>query len=158
LSVCGPAFPDWNARNSFLDTAEMSAAVAIGYDWLYEWLTDSERATIRQALERKGLEPARDGEAPGAAWARMTHNWARVTRGGPALAALALGDEQPQLAGQILDEAGRTLGSAAAAYAPDGGFAEGLGYWSYATSYFVSYLANLELAFGRKLPVAETAG
>ena len=33
LEVC--AFKDWNPSH-FLDTAEMSHAVGVGYDWLYE--------------------------------------------------------------------------------------------------------------------------
>ena len=34
MKVCGDAFPDWHPYH-FLDTAEMAAAVAIGYDWCY---------------------------------------------------------------------------------------------------------------------------
>lgn len=30
-------FTDWNPKH-FLDVAEMTAALAIGYDWLYDWL------------------------------------------------------------------------------------------------------------------------
>ena len=33
MTVSGPVFPDWNPKE-FLDTAEMTHAVAIGYDWL----------------------------------------------------------------------------------------------------------------------------
>jgi len=43
------AFKDWNPSH-FLDTAEMTAALAIGYDWLFDALPASSRATVRQAI------------------------------------------------------------------------------------------------------------
>ena len=58
LQVC--AFPDWNPSH-FLDTAEMSHAVGIGYDWLYSYLDEPTRATIRRALIEKGLKPGAGG-------------------------------------------------------------------------------------------------
>ena len=51
------SFPDWNPRH-FLDTAEMTHAFAIGYDWLYDVWTPEQRATLRQAMVEKGLKPA----------------------------------------------------------------------------------------------------
>ena len=39
-------FTNWNPRH-FLDTAEMTHAFAIGYDWLYEAWTPAQRATLR---------------------------------------------------------------------------------------------------------------
>ena len=47
-------FPDWNPRH-FLDTAEMTHAFAIGYDWLYDVWTPEQRATLQQAMVEKGL-------------------------------------------------------------------------------------------------------
>lgn len=52
LTVC--AFPDWNPKH-FLDVGEMSMAVSIGYDWLYDTLKEDERAIIRRSLEEKAL-------------------------------------------------------------------------------------------------------
>src|SRR5688500_16538502 len=49
-------FPDWNPAH-FLDTAEMTNALAIGYDWLYDQLTPDERKTVREAIVRLGLKP-----------------------------------------------------------------------------------------------------
>src|SRR5262249_51536617 len=39
-------FGDWDPAH-FLDTAEMTAAMALGYDWLFDALSAPERATIR---------------------------------------------------------------------------------------------------------------
>ena len=55
LAVC--KFETWHP-DLFLDTAEMTHAVAIGYDWFYDRLTADQRATVRQAIVEKGLKPA----------------------------------------------------------------------------------------------------
>ncbi len=52
--LAAASFPTWNP-NHFLDVAEMSTALAIGYDWLFEVLSDKDRETIRTALIEKGL-------------------------------------------------------------------------------------------------------
>jgi len=35
-------FPDWFPKH-FLDTAEMTAALGVGYDWLFDFLSAEER-------------------------------------------------------------------------------------------------------------------
>ena len=64
MSAAG--FKDWNPSH-FLDTAEMSHAFGIGYDWLYHDLSESDRTIIRDALLRRASMPIwRDGKtAPG---------------------------------------------------------------------------------------------
>ncbi len=49
------AFSDWNPSH-FLDVAELTAAMALGYDWLYSDLTADERELFRAAIITKGLE------------------------------------------------------------------------------------------------------
>ena len=51
------AFPDWNPKH-FLDTAEMTHAFAIAYDWLFDVWSPEQRRVIRTAIVEKGLEPA----------------------------------------------------------------------------------------------------
>ena len=49
-------FKDWNPRH-FLDTAEMTHAFAIGYDWLYDVWTPEQRATLRRRWSRRASSP-----------------------------------------------------------------------------------------------------
>jgi hypothetical protein len=49
-------FPDWHPEH-FLDTAELTTALAIGYDWLYDYLSPEDRSAIRRAIVDKGLRP-----------------------------------------------------------------------------------------------------
>lgn len=135
-------FPDWNPRH-FLDTAEMTHAVAIAYDWLYDRWTDSQRAVLREAIVRHGLQPGLDVYRHGKWWARSTHNWNQVCNGGLTVGALAIGDEEPQLAEEILAAAIASVPLAMRSYAPDGAWGEGPGYWGYATSYNVVMLRKL---------------
>ena len=52
--LAAAAFTDWNPSH-FLDVAEMSLALAVGYDWLYHDLDPATRDTLVAALMEKGL-------------------------------------------------------------------------------------------------------
>lgn len=140
-------FPDWNPRH-FLDTAEMTHAFAIAYDWLYEAWTPEQRARLRQAMVEQGLKPALALYRAHSGWTRVRHNWNQVCNGGIGLGALALAENEPELAGEILEAALKSLQLAMAEFAPDGAWKEGPGYWNYATSYNVVFLAGLRTALG----------
>ncbi|HEY7199674.1 MAG TPA: heparinase II/III family protein, partial [Candidatus Dormibacteraeota bacterium] len=155
--MAAAAFSDWNPPH-FLDVAEMSYAFAIGYDWLYDALSADDRATIRRALVEKGLQPAAQEYASRAFWTRANHNWNLVCNGAMAVAALAIGDEEPGIAGTVLAQALASLPIASATYAPDGAWPEGAAYWEYGTLYLVSVLASLTSALGTDFGLSEAAG
>jgi hypothetical protein len=140
-------FPDWNPRH-FLDTAEMTHAFAIGYDWFYDAWTPEQRATLQQAIVEKGFQPALKLYRAQSGWTRARHNWNQVCNGGIGMGALALADVEPQLAGEVLHDAAESIQLAMAEFAPDGAWKEGPGYWNYATSYNVVFLAGLRSALG----------
>ncbi len=153
-------FKDWNPSH-FLDTAEMAHAFAIGYDWLYDVWSPEQREVLRKAMVRHALEPALvvyEGEGRHHKWHVSRHNWNQVCNGGIGLAALAIGDEVPELAGRILDGALKSLPLAMASYAPQGAWFEGPGYWHYATRYTVYFLAGLEKAVGSDLGFSQAQG
>jgi len=151
------AFKDWHPRH-FLDTAEMTHAVAIGYDWLYDVLSRRQRATIRDAIVSKGLRPACVAYRKKTWWTRVSHNWNQVCNGGISIGALAVADEEPQTAAYVLNHAVKLIRNAMAEYAPDGGWGEGPGYWHYATSYNVFFLAALQSALGTDFGLSEMPG
>ena len=53
LAVCD--FSDWNPSH-YLDVGEMTMAVAIGYDWLFDYLKESTRNKIREAIVKKAFD------------------------------------------------------------------------------------------------------
>lgn len=151
------AFPDWNPSH-FLDTAEMSAAMGIGYDWLYGGLSEEDRNTIRTAIIEKGLNPGLKGFRSGAWWSRTDNNWAQVCAGGLTVGALAIADEAPQLAADIVDAARKSMRKPMAMFGPDGACVEGPSYWAYATQYNVYYLAAVQSALGIDFGLMRTPG
>ncbi len=141
------SFKDWNPSH-FLDTAEMTHALAIGYDWLYKDLSQQQRETIRQAIVEKGLREAEKVYRKQQWWSRTRHNWNQVCNGGITIGALAVADQERELAAYIVHQAVQSVQLAMREFAPDGACVEGPGYWNYATSYNVYMLAALESALG----------
>jgi len=128
------AFSDWNPSH-FLDVGEMALAVAIGYDWLYDDLSDEQRARFEQALLDHAINIS--FADPKAWWITSDNNWNQVCHAGLVVAALAIGDRHPALAATVVNRALQNLPLAAKAYAPAGVYAEGPMYWSYGSSYHV---------------------
>lgn len=157
LAISG--FEDWHPSH-FLDTAEMAHAAGIGYDWFYDAMTPAQRKVIRQAIVEKALRLAADGYRGDRVgwWARCSHNWNQVCNGGIGIGALAIAEEEPPLAAFILNRALVSLPRAMCEYGPDGGWAEGPGYWSYATRYTVYFLAAMQSALGSDQGVSQTPG
>jgi hypothetical protein len=147
------AFADWNPLH-FLDVAEMTAALAIGYDWLHEVLSESARTTIREAIVEKGLKTS----LKGGSWVKTENNWNQVCHGGLSLGALAIAEHDPALAESILARAIENLPRAMHEYEPDGVYPEGPSYWQYGTTYNVQLIAALESALGSDFGLASAPG
>ncbi len=155
LTVC--AFPDWNPSH-FLDTAEMSHAVAIGYDWLYGHLSEDTRATIKTALIEKGLKPGIAVYETGKKWTISDFNWNQVCNGGMMIGALAIAETDPEYARTIVPKAVKSLPLALRSYDPDGAWMEGPGYWHYATRYTAYALCALDTALGTDFGLSDSPG
>ena len=147
-------FADWNPSH-FLDTAEMTAALAVGYDWLYDTLPEPTRQKVRQAILDKGLLPSQQGKPW---WVNGWNNWNQVCNGGLSLGALAIAEDAPDTAAEILSRAANSLPHVMKSYAPDGAYPEGPGYWTYGTTYNVFLLAALESAIGTDFGLGEQPG
>ncbi len=154
------AFPDWNPRH-FLDTAEMTHAFGIGYDWLHDFWTPDQRERLRTAIVEKGLRLGVEcyrGNASYRGWTKSRHNWNQVCNGGIGMGALAIAEVDPGLAGEFLHAALASLQLPMREFGPDGAWAEGPGYWNYATRYNVALLAALETALGTDFGLSEIPG
>jgi hypothetical protein len=142
-------FPDWNAQRHFLDVGEMTHAFAIGYDWLYDWLSPAQRQTLRKAITAYAFQPAFNAFRTKAFWVTAKHNWNMVCNGGLAMGALAIGDEEPLADSLLLLALGSLRNSGSIEeFGPDGGWGEGPGYWGYAMQYLSTLLGGLNTALG----------
>mgnify|MGYP005836116787 FL=1 len=153
------AFPNWNPSH-FLDTAEMTHAFAIGYDWLYSYWTPERRAVIATAIVEKGLNQALPLYRKNSSWvSASSNNWNTVCNGGMILGALAVAEEYPVLVEEILAKAVPSAAAILRHFSADaGGWYEGPGYWNYTTSYLVRMLAGLESALGSDFGLGRTPG
>ena len=148
-------FSDWNPSH-FLDVAEMTLGVAIGYDWLYQDLSPASRDIIKEAILKKGIEPSLD--AKNNSWLKVTHNWNQVCNAGMTYGALAIYEDNPELASQVIDRAIGSIKLPMEDYKPDGAYGEGYGYWGYGTSFNVLFLSAIEKAFGSDFGLSNTEG
>lgn len=150
-------FDHWNPEH-FLDVAEMGFAFALAYDWLYDDWTDAQRKAMRDAVVRHAIRPAIAAHRRGTWWTRTKINWNQVCHGGLIAASLAVAEDEPGLAEQMLDLAVEALAAPMSQYNPDGGYEEGPGYWAYGTVYNVIAIASLESGLGKDFGLSESAG
>jgi hypothetical protein len=138
-------FSDWNPSH-FLDVAEMTFGMAIGYDWLHDQLGESSRKEIREAIVKKGVVLPFETRHKG--WVKARNNWGQVCHGGLTAGALAVMEDEPDLAAKTVHNALENVTCSMDAYAPKGSYPEGPGYWSYGTSYNVLLIGALESVLG----------
>ncbi|MES2375006.1 MAG: heparinase II/III family protein [Bacteroidota bacterium] len=140
------SFADWNPTH-YLDVGEMTMAVSIGYDWLYNDLSESTKTLVRDAILNKGINTSLDKSYN--RWLRVINNWNQVCNAGITYGALATYEDHPDLSVQMINRAIGSVDLPMEAYAPDGAYPEGYGYWEYGTSFNVMLISVLETAFGK---------
>jgi hypothetical protein len=149
------SFSDWNPSH-FLDVGEMTMALAIGYDWLYDKLSPETRKTIESAIIEKGLKPSYDKHYN---WfVNAVNNWNQVCNAGVSYGALAIWEKDPELCSSIVNRAIEKIALPMEHYAPDGAYPEGGGYWEYGTSFCVMFLSAIEKAFGTDFGLSQKPG
>lgn len=155
--VCN--YPDWDPKH-YLDTAEMTTAVAITYDWLYTALPASTKKLVKKSIYKNAisrvLQEYKKG-GPGS-WAKRETNWNVVCNTGMVLGALAVAEDYPQEARTILENAARFMPNCLKHFAPDGVCYEGPSYWGYTASYLSLYLKAVTDNGGDKGKIGQLPG
>jgi hypothetical protein len=145
-------WPDWidQAHVKFgnpagLRTGMLSQDVAIGFDWLFPYLSEEERERILEGLDRRGIQPFLTSIEQGAWWSQELSNWYTVIIGGLGIAGMALGDAHPQ-SQELIDLSLGKMKTYLSIYGEDGEFNESVAY-SNATripvTYFLAYYYHL---------------
>ncbi len=158
-------FKDWNPYHH-LDVGEMCNAFGIGYDWIYDYMTEEQRKVLRTAIIEKGFNATMDDyldrerkrsyrwyqDQPG-------DNWKFVCNGGTTVAALAICDEDDVDREFLSDIFGyafeNTYEAVRMMYLDDGSYAEGFTYWNYASDYLGYYVSALKSAAGTDYGLAD---
>lgn len=149
-------FTDWNPSH-FLDVAEMTMGVAIGYDWLYNQLPENSRIVIKEAIVEKGLIPSTKNDNT-TWWLTTDNNWNQVCNAGMTFGALAVQESYPTLTNEIIERAFATIPLSMDVYKPDGVYPEGYGYWGYGTTFNILFLSAVEKALESDRGLSSTPG
>lgn len=144
---------DWNPSH-FLDVAEMTFALAIGYDWLYHDLTKENRTLIKEAIIAKGIERSYGKEFPLTA----KNNWNQVCNSGITAGALAVMEDIPELTLKTINRLLDTMPVSMREYSPNGAYPEGIGYWYYGTVYNAIAIDLFENIFKTDFGLSEIDG
>ena len=153
-TVC--AFKDWN-HSHFLDVGEMAMAVSIGYDWLYDELSEETKANARAALNQHAF--GHTDEEKYCKFYKARNNWNQVCNGGLVAASLATYESNPEIAAKlIMDAVDSNREPLKEMYGPDGNYIEGYSYWDYGTMYQTMMLTALETALGTDFGLSDSEG
>lgn len=156
-------FQDWN-QSHFLDTAEMMAALAIGYDWMYTGLDENTKQIIEENVYNKGLVLAKQaydgtgGTGNSGWWKRVNYNWNTVCNGGVIIASAAFADIYPDLAFELSHQAVNNIKYALEPFAPDGAYDEGSVYAIYSMEYFARAIPTLQITYGTEFGMLNHSG
>ena len=165
------ALPHWNTSH-WLEPAEFIHSFAIAYDWCYNFWTEEQKKTIKDAMIEKGLSHAvreyngyprwykwfkgLDGYSEG-------NNWSFVCNTGILFGALVLYDDTEYTVtysssrktytynwncNDMINNAIRAVMAGILAYDEDGSYEESFAYWRYATENLVMNVSGFENAIG----------
>lgn len=147
----------WNPDH-FLDLAELTAAFAIGFDWLYDYWTPERRSALAWTMVVQGLQPGRNAYTNSADggnyrwWLTTNGNWNCVCNSGLLLGALALGsDDDPTnsiAVSTINDVVTNMHDNCMTAVYPDGTWSETANYWYFGSNAQARAQSALRTAMG----------
>ena len=149
--LAASAFEDWNPSH-FLDVAEMTMALSIGYDWLYRRLSVRSRSIIGTAIYEKGL---RASEGEGVNFWEREDNWNQVCNAGMIYGALATLERSPEYCKALISKCIESNKKAQKIYEPDGAYPEGYAYWEYGSGFEALLVAALESSLSTHAGIAD---
>ncbi|MBQ4527504.1 MAG: heparinase II/III family protein [Clostridia bacterium] len=172
-TVSGDEFPDWNPIH-LLDTGQIMNGMALGYDWLYDWLNDEQKALMRRAIVDKGMAvmcDIYDGKPVYSSWSpnprayyffNQSDNWNFVCCGGALMAALAIYDdcegEDRQKCEQVLEDSVKAISYGVTCMSPSGDWYEGPAYARLTNETLTETCASLISAAGTDYGILQAPG
>ncbi|HDD69253.1 MAG TPA: DUF4962 domain-containing protein [Candidatus Korarchaeota archaeon] len=138
-----------------LGVAEVAGVLGLIYDWLWNYMDDSSKVKVREALIKRALEPFRTISSKKLEWWSVaTHNWRSVICGNMGLAALSILNEYDKFK-ECVGEAMKGVMVVFDRIGIDGGYDEGVGYWSYGIGEGVKFVEALKRVSEGKINLYE---
>ena len=152
------ALHDWNAEQCISRTAEIGLSVALAYDWCHNVWSEGRKALIERAMLRYLLRPAVDCyNGKFQMWRSGSADAAEINCAFTA-SALALANVYPETALKVIRHSLRNVLPCFDAYAPDGGYPEGVTEWERATTALTLLISMLQSATGKDYGLASASG
>ncbi len=151
-NVC--SYDDW-CTSHFLATAEMALAVSIGYDWLFDYLTDEQKSLLSSTAWEYAIEPALN-DNHWFTWSK--NNWNSICYSGIGIACMVFADENPEKASEFLAMCYKNMPIAFENFTPDGVYAEGPGYCQSGMNAIVFFISSSKNRFGSDFGMSEISG
>jgi len=138
-----------------LGVANTSSNLALIYDWLFNYMDRDIKSRIQAILINRVLDPFVEISSKGLEWwSRTTNNWRSVICGDIGLVALALLDKYDKLK-ECLKESIIGVVTVFNRIGRDGGYDEGVGYWSYGIGEGVKFAEALKRVSNSKINLFE---
>ena len=150
-------FPDWH-ENHFLDTAELTFAVSLGTNWLYDYLTAEQVQFYADSVNEKSFEVSKGKPLSQNWWKWSKTNWNSVGFGGLGIGAMVFYDYYKDFAVKFLAETYKKMAYNFETFTPDGVYVEGSGYWEYCTTYLTYFLSTSDNLFGTDFGLSDIDG
>ena len=133
---------DWNLSGHFLDSGEIGPGIAFAYDVFYDYLTDEQKAFVREKIQEKYLDYCvgvytGNSNYKALEYRNVTCNWGAVCGASMMMVAFAFIDEEAensiltQKCKYLISNALQTFEHIVTAAAPEGHWFEGIGYYEY---------------------------
>lgn len=157
IHVC--SFSNWDPGH-YLDVAEMTAAVAVAYDWLYDVLPSTTKSLVKASIYNKALLLAKAEYQNGTSgsWAKRETNWNVVCNSGMTLGALATAEDYSEIATDVVLNAAKYMPNCLQHFSPDGTCYEGPSYWEYTNIYLAMFIKAMNDNLGTDYGISSLGG
>lgn len=145
-------FETWNYVHH-LDVGEMTAAFAVGYDWMYNYWSNTQKKFITKAMYEKSLSTYYNkfmnisSPVQFQSWTNGT-NWNAVCNGGTIVGALAAAEDYPEVCYDLIAKCLRSTEIFWKEFGPQGSWPEGPGYVIYALEYIDFMISSMNASLG----------
>lgn len=144
-------------KYQMIDNVQTAFGVTLCYDWLYDWLNDSQKKILVDSLKEKHFDEILDlyenPDKPEYRWSFHQavfagNNHGIMTNTLTFLGAMAIAELNMDYSVRIMEHSLKVLENPLARWYPDSAWYEGLGYWSYTAPYMAKLFATMKNSFG----------
>lgn len=156
-------YTDWDSGNQ-LSLGEMTFGMAVGYDWLYNYLSQKSRGTIATAIKQRGIEQTTGTNANKYYFLQNKReyysnvNSIQVCNAGIAAGVASVYDENPAYYQPLIERAVNLVKFPMEVYQYNGSYPEGYMYWNYGTTFNIYLIDMLQTMWGSDWDLSKAPG